>query len=77
MYYVTVIRYPAYPRINRISLTLYDTVQVRFINLMHMHFYAPNFEEIDGAYCFGLFVRPSVRASFCLYVTLSDAYHIL
>ena len=26
--------------------------------------YAPNFEKVEGAYCFGL-VRPSVRLSFC------------
>ena len=32
-------------------------------------FYAPNFEEVEGAYWFGP-VRPSVRLSVCLSVTL-------
>ena len=28
-------------------------------------FYAPNFGEVEGAYWFGLSVRPSVRQSVC------------
>ena len=35
-------------------------------------FYAPNFKEVGGAYCFWG-VRSSVRTSICLFVTLFDA----
>ena len=28
-----------------------------FLNFEHFSFYAPNFEQVEGVYCFGL-VRP-------------------
>ena len=37
-------------------------------------FYAPNFKEVGGAYCFWV-VRLSVRPSFRPFVTLFDAYY--
>ena len=34
------------------------------INLHFGFYYAPNFEKVEGAYCFGL-VRPSIRLCVC------------
>ena len=47
------------------------------LDIVYLCFYAPNFEEVEGAYWFGpvrpsvrLSVSPSVRLSVCLSVTL-------
>ena len=48
---------------------LEQELKILFFVFLEVIFNAPNFEEVEGAYWFGP-VRPSVRPSVCLSVTL-------